>query len=157
MHRHAGYIHVYLCMPMYAYIRLMCPPHRGPLFWLNYGAGFIFNVPYVRRGWKSCVSCARRCARLIFIESRPLGLERTTASTTHLQLDMCARPIANNYRESSEDRSRGRWKQIIITRSSRGNRKVKRKWPCGNMNVKMRQEPCVLFILEIRQLSYDIK
>ena len=82
---------------------------------------------------------------VFFMELRPLGLERTAASTSDLQLHTSARPIANKCRESSEDRSRSRWRQIIITRSSRGNRKVKRKWPCGNMNVKMRREPCVLF------------
>jgi len=65
---------------------------------------------------------------VMFIESRPWWLERTTASTSHLQLHMCARTTANNYRENNEDRLRGRWRQIIITKTSKGNRKANRKW-----------------------------
>ena len=51
-----------------------------------------------------CVMCMSLCT-VLFIESRSLGLERKTGGRFHLQLHMCARPIANKYREGNMKRT----------------------------------------------------
>ena len=48
--------------------------------------------------------CMSLCT-VLFIESRSLGLERKTGGRFHLQLHMCARPIANKYREGNMKRT----------------------------------------------------
>jgi len=53
-------------------------------------------------GWESRLCSADLHVRRIFKESRSLGLERQVGGKFHLKLNICARPIANKYREKDE-------------------------------------------------------
>ena len=47
-----------------------------------------------------CAMCMSLCT-VVILESRSLGLQRKGGGIFHLQVDMCARPIANKYHEAT--------------------------------------------------------
>ena len=67
---------------------------------ITHGVCEFFLTTNSRRVPVLCAMCMSLCT-VVILESRSLGLQRKGGGIFHLQVDMCARPIANKYHEAT--------------------------------------------------------